>query len=375
MKIKNVDVDMISNSRNESAFQVTINGMYSGSAGADGDLNRTVKEMPNVSVIFLNKIINKGLYGLNVESFKDVLEIEELLLSYDGTKNLGKIGSKFLLALEFALLKAAGDNDALKIINKNPKKIPQHICNCAVTNYTEKSRRFQEFYILPKVKSFSDGFFANSFVYGKLKNLIKNDERTDEGSFITGLKNENVLAFLEKVTEETTKKLGVEFSLGINFNSENTYSKGIYKLENRKLKLNEFIEELKKTINKFDVDYIEDPINSEDIASIQKIKSSYISGNRIFNGDFENIKKYAKYFNCAVLKLNEVGCLGKLKKITDFCKNNDISLVLEQNLGETSETAISEIAVGFEFDFVKFGLSGKERILKLYELKRIEAEL
>ena len=375
MKIKNVDVDLISNSRNESAFQITINGIYTGSAGADGSLNRTVKEMPNVSVIFLNKILNKGLYGINVESFKDVLEIEELLMSYDGTKNLSKIGSKFLLALEFALLKAASDNNALRIINKNPKKIPQHLCNCIVTNYTEKSRRFQEFYILPKVKNFSDGLFANSFVYGKLKSLIKGSERTDEGSFITGLKNENVLAVLEKITEETTKKLGVEFSLGINFNSENTFNKGIYKIENRKFKPNDFVEELKKITNKFDVEYIEDPINKDDIANIQKIKSSYISGNRIFNSDFENIKKYAKYFNCAVLKLNEIGSIGKLKKITDFCKNNDMSLVLEQNLGETSETVVSEIAVGFEFDFVKFGLSGKERILKLHEIKRIEAEL
>ena len=316
MKIKNVDVDLISNSRNESAFQITINGIYTGSAGADGSLNRTVKEMPNVSVIFLNKILNKGLYGINVESFKDVLEIEELLMSYDGTKNLSKIGSKFLLALEFALLKAASDNNALRIINKNPKKIPQHLCNCIVTNYTEKSRRFQEFYILPKVKNFSDGFFANSFVYGKLKSLIKGSERTDEGSFITGLKNENVLAVLEKITEETTKKLGVEFSLGINFNSENTFNKGIYKIENRKFKPNDFVEELKKITNKFDVEYIEDPINKDDIANIQKIKSSYISGNRIFNSDFENIKKYAKYFNCAVLKLNEIGSIGKLKKIT-----------------------------------------------------------
>lgn len=374
MKIKNVDVELISNSRNESCLQVTINNTFTGSSGSD-NLNNNVKEMPDVSITFLNKILNKGLFGVNVDSFKDILEIEELLMSYDGTKNLGKIGSNLLLALDYALLKLASNNNPLKIITRKPDNVPVHILPCAVTNFTEKSRRFQEFYIIPKVKNFNDGFFANSFVYTRLKSLLKNSERTDDGSFITELKNENVLYLLEKLTEETTKKLGVEFSLGMNLNCENIFSKGIYKFNKQSYSFNEFASEVNKLTGKFDLEYLEDPLNRENIQNIGKIKGDFISGNRIFNGDLDNIKKYAKFFNCCVLKLNEIGSLTRLKKITDFCKNNDISLILEQNLGETSETAICDIAVGFDFDFVKYGIYGKERILKLHELKRIEQEL
>ncbi|MEK6937011.1 MAG: hypothetical protein AABW58_02980 [Nanoarchaeota archaeon] len=374
MKVRNVDLELISNSRNESCIQVTINNEFSGSAGSD-NLNTIMKEMPNVSINFLNKILNKGLNGWDVNNLKDVFEIEELLLSYDGTRNLGKIGSNFLLALDFALLKMASNNDVLKLLSKRFSKVPQHMCNCIVTNYTEKSRRFQEFFIMPKVKKFTDGYFANSFIYSRLRNLLKNSERTDEGSFVTELKNESVLLLLEKVIGETTKKLGVEFSLGVNFNSENIYGKGNYKVGKQSFSLNEFLKEINKLISRFDVDYLEDTLNKENISEVKKVKSSYVSGNKIFNGDLENLKKYAKYFNCCVLKLNEVGSLKMLKKIADFCKNNDISLVLEQNLGETNDISNVDIAVGFDFDFVKYGVHGKERIMKLQELKRIEQEL
>ena len=180
---------------------------------------------------------------------------------------------------------------------------------------------------------------------------------------------------MEKLTEETTKKLGVEFSLGVNLNSENIYNKGIYKLGKQNLTLNEFLSDLNKLILRFDIDYLEDPLNKENISEIGKIKSNYISGNRIFNGELDKVKRYAKYFNCCVLKLNEIGGLSRLKKIADFCRNNDICLILEQNLGETNDTTVCDIATGFDFDFIKYGIYGKERILKLQELKRIEQEL
>ncbi len=374
MKIKNVDVELTSNSRNESCMQVTINDSFTGSCGSD-NLNKNIKEMPGVSINFLNKILNKGLHGWNVERFNDILEIEELLMSYDGSKNLGKIGSNFLLALDFALLKLASNNNPLNVINKKPDKVPQHICNCAVTNFTEKSRRFQEFFIIPKVNNFSDGYFANSFVYSRLKSILKSNDKTDEGSIITELKNENLLYLMEKVTEETTKKLGVEFSLGVNFNCENIFNKGIYRVGKQNLVLKEFVNEVNKLISRFDIEYMEDPLNKENVHEIGKIKSNYISGNRIFNGELDNIKRYAKHFNCCVLKLNEVGSLTRLRKAADFCRNNDICLILEQNLGETNDTTNCDIAVGFDFDFVKYGIYGKERILKLQELKRIEREL
>lgn len=375
MKIKNIKVSKILNSRNEEAIEVTVNDYFKGSSGSDGNLN-TINENPSkdLSLDFINKILNKGLYDFNVESIKDILEIEEILLSYDKSEQLTKIGCNVLLSLEFALLKLVSNNSPVYVLNKHPDKFPVHICNCVATNLSEKKKLgFQEIILIPNTKNFSDAFFANMYVYRKLGSLLKTNEKTEEGSFITNQKNETVLYYLEKLTNEITKKLGIEFSFGLNVNAAAIFSNNFYRVGKENFLVNDHIKELNKLVNRFDIEYLEDPLSVENVNLIGKLKTDYVCGNRIFNSNLQNFKRFSKYFNCAVIKINQAGSLGRLKKVLDFCRNNDIYTVLGQNLGETNESIISDIAAGFEFDFIKYGLQGKERSLKLNELKRIES--
>src|SRR3989344_2445474 len=364
MKIKSVDLGIISNSRNEETIEVTINNKFKASCGGDGILNKTINENPNQGLFFLNKILNKGLYDYDDNDFKDILEIEELLLNYDNSHELKKIGGNVLLSLEFALLKLISNNKPFSVLNKRPDKFPLHLCNCIVTNFKENKHQ-QEIILIPKTNKFSDGYFANSYVYKNLNKILKTNEKNDEGSFITNLKNEDVLFQLEKLTSEVTKKLGIEFAFGLNLNSKSIFKNGIYKIGDKSFTVNEHISELNKLVNKFDIEYLEDPLSVENIKLMGKLKTDYISGNRVFSNNLQNFKKFARYFNCAIVKINELGSLGRLKRITDFCKNNDINTVLGQTLGDTNETIISDLAVGFEFDFIKYSVFGKERISKL----------
>lgn len=376
MKIKSVELNQILNSRNEKTVEVSVNNLFKASCGGDGVLNKFVKEDPkDVSLEYLNKILNKGLSNYEINDLNDIYEIEEILLSYDKSKDLTKLGGNVLLSLELALLKLISNNNYLHILNKHADKIPAHICNCAVTNFNPKKLSFQEISLIPNTRKFSDGFFANNYVYKKLPNILKTNEKTDDGSFITNLSNEKVLYELEKLTNEVTKKLGIDFSFGINVNSCNIFSDSVYKIGNDNLLVSQHIQELNKLVNRFDISYLEDPLSFNDVRLIGKLKTDFICGNKLFGANLQNLKKFAKYFNCAVLKINEIGSLGRLKKIVDFCNNNDINTVLGQNLGETNDVGAAHLASGFEFDFIKYCVSGKERIIKLNELKKLESEL
>jgi len=377
MKIKSIELKKILNSKNEETVEVTVNNIFKGSCGGDGVLNTNVKEFfsNEISINQLSKILNKGLYNFNVESLKDILEIENILLSYDRTNDLSKIGSSVLLALEFALLKLVSNNNVLEFLNKKPDHVPVHICNFFAVNYNEKKEKGQEIMLIPKGENFKDNVFANSYIYKKIKELIKKDDKSYDGSFISNQKIENILFYLEKITNEATKKLGIEFSFGLNLDSKTIFKDEIYSLGKKKFTISEYLNEINRLINRFDIEYLEDPLDISNINHTGKIKADYICGDRIFNGNLENIKKYAKYFNCALIKINEVGSLGRLKKIVSFCKGNDINIVLGQALGETNDKIVSEICVGFEFDFIKYNVYGKERILKLNELKKIEQSL
>lgn len=376
MKIKSIDVGAILNSINEETVEVTVNNIFKASTGGDGGFNKIIKENPgkDISLEFLNKILNKGLIGYNLETLKDILEIEEILLSYDKTNELSKLGGNVLLSLEFALLKLISNNNPISVLNKSPDKFPLHICNCAITNFNDKKIMHQEIILIPNTKKFSDSLFANFYVYRRLGNILKVNERNDEGAFITNMKNENVFFALEKLTTEVTKKLGIDFSFGLNVNSSGIYSNGFYKSGKESFLVKDHLQDINKLVNRFDITYLEDPLSEENINLSGKLKTDFLCGNRAFGNNLENLKKYAKYFNCAVLKVNELGSLGRLKKIVEFCKNNDISLVMGQTLGDTNETILSDLVVGFEFDFIKSGLYGKERLQKLNEIKRLESE-
>ncbi|MBI2671905.1 hypothetical protein HYX16_03145 [Candidatus Woesearchaeota archaeon] len=375
MKIKDIKIRSILNSKNEETVEVTVNNNFKASSGGDGIFNRNLKELPKKnSLDYINKILNKGFYKYEINSFNDIIDVEEILLSYDKSKDLSLIGGNVLLALEFALLKSASEDRILDFLNVKPRKIPAHICNCIAINYDAKENRQQEISLIPKGDNFRDSVFCNSYIYRKIGNLTRSRERNEVGSFISRSNIEDNLIMLEKLTNEVTKKLSVEFSFGISINAEDYYKNKLYRFGKKGISLNNHLKELNKLTEKFDIDYIEDPLSSKDVKSIKKIKNEYLCGNRIFGSNIDNIKKYAKYFNCALIKINEVGGLGKLKKIVSFCKNNDIKIVLGQNLGETNEKIISHLAVGFGFDFIKYGLTEKERYLKLSELKIIEAE-
>ncbi len=376
MKIKRVDLNTIYNSINEPTIEVSVNDIFKASSGGDGNLNSLINENPSeeLSVDFLSKILNNGLYNYNVDSFEDILEVEEILLSYDKSDQLNKLGCNILLSLEFALLKLITNNKPFLALNKHPDKFPLHLCNCIVTNFSPNKPGFQETLLIPKTNKFSDSFFANSYVHKRLNNILKTTERNYYGSYISEMKKENVLFYLEKLTNEVTKKLGIEFSFGLNINSESIFKDNIYKVGKENFLINEHINEINKLTNRFDIEYLEDPLSSKDIDLSAKIKVDYISGNRLIKSNLQNLKEFAKHFNCVVIKLNEVGSLGRLKKIVDFCKNNDINTILGQTLGETNDTILSDIAVGFDFDFIKYNIHGKERSLKLNELKRIENE-
>jgi len=375
MKIKDIKVRTILNSRNEKTAEVTVNNRFKASSGGEGIFNKNISELPKKnSLEYINKILNKGFYKYEVNSFRDILDIEEILLSYDKTNDLSLIGGNVIIALEFALLKSASENKVLDFLDVKPRKVPALICNCIAANYDAKNNRQQEISLIPKADNFRDSVFCSSYVYRKIGNLTRSNERNEFGSFISSSSTENNLMMLEKLTNEVTKKLRVEFSFGLSINAEDYYKNKFYRFGKKGASLNTHIKELNKLTEKFDIEYIEDPLSNNDLKSIKKIKSEYKCGNRIFSSNLDNIKKYAKYFNCAMIKISDTGGLGRLKKIVNFCKNNNISIALGQNIGETNENIASHLAAAFGFDFIKYGLAGRDRYLKLSEIKIIEAE-
>ena len=73
-----------------------------------------------------------------------------------------------------------------------------------------------------------------------------------------------------------------------------------------------------------------------------------------------------------IIKPNQIGLLSETEKVISSAKQKNIIPVVSHRSGETADTSIAHLAVGFNIPIIKTGAVGGERIAKLNELIRIE---
>ena len=59
-------------------------------------------------------------------------------------------------------------------------------------------------------------------------------------------------------------------------------------------------------------------------------------------------------------------------EVKEHAKKNGIKCIMSHRSGETMDYGIADLAVGWELEMIKCGITGKERNIKLERLKEIE---
>jgi enolase len=386
MKIKEVRAKKILNSKQEETIEITINKKYKASTGTGTSVGKhEVRAYPKtgIPVDLVNNNLNKKLKGYKINEFTDFIELENLLKGIDNTENLSVIGGDTVIALEYALLKSLCKGEVWKYLNPNVRKMPLSLGNVigGGKHSIIESADVQEFLIMPKTRKFNDSAVVNAFVYNKIKNEFNVNKRDFEGAWIVNDTNFNILQKLNNVIQEASDEIGFMIDLGIDLAASSLFSGTIYCYKNysgeqRKRMLNrkeqyDFVLDL---IKKYNLKYIEDPFYEDDFDSFnrlnQEISDVLICGDDLICTNIERLNKAR--VNCVIIKPNQIGSLIKTKEIIDYCQDNNITTVMSHRSGETMDKTIAHLAVAWEVPFVKFGVYGKERVVKLYELTRIE---
>lgn len=380
MKIKKIRAKPIFNSRGEQTIEITVNGKYSASAPSGASVGRhEVMAFPKegVPVEFVNKELSKGLSGFRVEAFEDLEELEKILFNYDSTKNLSRIGGNTIIALEYALLKAMSGGEIWKFLNPKADRIPMPVGNCVGggAHFKGSSTDFQEFLVIPKTERFSDAAFANLYVHKRIGEILKATMKTDEGAWVTDIGNEKVLILLSRLLDETSRKLGIELNLGIDAAASKLLQNNFYIYKTRRFNRLQQVGYINSLIMRFNLFYVEDALDEEDFDGFKEIRSELNVGDDLICTNLERLQKAQGKINAVIVKPNQIGSLIKTKKLIDYCKANNIIPVMSHRSGETMDTTISHLAVAWGCPFIKCGISGKERAVKINELKYIEREL
>ena len=80
--------------------------------------------------------------------------------------------------------------------------------------------------------------------------------------------------------------------------------------------------------------------------------------------------------NAILLKANQIGTVSEMVKTIMTAKKNNYKTIISHSSGETEDTFIADLAVGFGLSFIKIGsVCRGERIAKYNRLMKIESKL
>lgn len=383
--IKEVNAKAILDSRKENTISISIktsfgkfsasapNGKSKGKKEANPykkTLEDDIKTLQEFSDYFSNDII---------ENFSDLRRIEDIVE--------GHVGANTLFALESAVLKALAKEQKKEIwelINPSSKKFPRLVGNCIgggkhSETYTKKRPDFQEFLLIPNKKTVKENFELNKKTKEKVKNSLKEkdekfeEKKNDENAWVTTLNEKEVLDILNEY----------KIPLGVDIAASGFFKRKKYQYKNPVLTRTseEQLTYLSNLINNSNLYYIEDPFDEEDFEShaklLKKFPESLIVGDDLIVTNTKRLEKAIKNksVNAIIVKPNQCGSLLEVKKVCELAKKNNIKTIFSHRSGETEEKILSDLAFGFQGDFLKCGITGKEREVKIKRLIEIEKNL
>jgi len=394
MKIKELQGKIILDSRQEKTIEVLVKsnlGIFSSSSPSGkskgknerpafiGSAERDIKELIN---------LQDKISEIDIEEFNDLIEVEKIVL--------GKIGANSLFALESGILKALAleqGKQLWQIINEKANKFPFPVGNCIGGGLHSRTINFlkpdfQEFLVIPKSKNFSDNIFlmskARKICGERLKLRKALGNLSDENAWSTSLDNEETLDVLNKTREELEQE-GEKVGIGVDIAASTFYTGLVYSYKNPVKRLNpeEQKNYIRSLIENFRLSYVEDAFHEDDFESFAELRKEIIKeraclivGDDLITSQLERLKKalLKRAVNAIIVKPNQVGSLIEIAKLVNLAKKYEIITIMSHRSGETLDYALADLAFGFQTEFIKTGIAGKEREIKLKRMIEIEKE-
>lgn len=351
----------------------------------------------------INKIIGPEIIKKNFEATQQK-EIDNFMLTLDGTENKSKLGANAILGVSLAICKAGAAKKGLPLFKyiaelAGNKNIILPVPAFNVINggsHAGNKLAMQEFMILPTgASSFSEAMKMGSEIYHHLKNVIKSRYGLDatavgdEGGFAPNIgDNREGLALIDQAI--ATAGYTGKVVIGMDVAASEFHKNGLYDLDfknpksdkSKWLNMDQLIGVYDEIIRDFPIVSFEDPFDQNHWEAWTQIIAKYPKIQ--FVGDdltVTNPKRIQtaidkKACNCLLLKVNQIGSITESIDAHLLAKKNGWSTMVSHRSGETEDTFIADLAVGLSAGQIKTGAPCRsERLAKYNQILRIEEEL
>lgn len=361
----------------------------------------------------------------------DQVGCDNELVLRDGTDTLSNLGANAILSVSLAISKAAAASKKIPLYHyihqlyQNVVVSGNHLSSFSVSTFSANQNQvnlltaptssqprmpipffnvlnggahtnwqtthFQEFMIVPvAAASFKMALEQGSEVYHSLQSVLKQKGYStlvgDEGGFAPALKtDEEALELLLIASQQAGLTPGKDIMLALDPATSELYKDGVYhfhKLHQTKT-TRQMIELWQSWVNQYPILSLEDGLAEDDWSGWQQLYQSLAQKVLLVGDDFlvtnpDRIVKAIAQKTCSglLMKLNQIGTLSESLQAIHLARNAGWKIIVSHRSGETEDTAIADIAVGVQAEYVKMGAPARsERTAKYNQLLRIEEQL
>jgi enolase len=345
----------------------------------------------------VNHEIGRAVAGLDAA---DQAGVDARLIALDGTPNKSRLGANATLAVSMATAHAAAAAaeaplfEHLADIEGHPGDFVLPLPQIQIFGGGAHAGRrvdIQDFLIVcPEAESFAQALDWTAEVYRAAGALMKEAGTlagvADEGGWWPAFKtNEDALETLVAAIERAGFKPGQQVAIALDIAASEFGRGGSYTLglEGKTLDSGGMIALLQRWIGRYPIVSIEDPLAEDDAEGFVAFTRAVGSGVQIVGDDFlvsdaARVKEAALRHagNTVLLKPNQRGTLTETLDCWHAAKEAGFGAIVSARSGETEDTTIVHLAVGWGVGQLKVGsFARSERMAKWNEALRIEESL
>lgn len=395
--IRSVDLRIILDSRGRKTVEVDIAtehglGRAAAPGGASTGTHEAVVKDPVIAGDEAAEQVIPHLIGLDT---RDQIGFDALLHEIDGTDTFGGIGANVAVALSLANAKAA--SAALRI------PLWRHLGGSFVTSaplplgnvigggaHAPHATDIQEFLVVPTgCPGLREGIFANVRVHAVVKELLNKQGvvcgKGDEGAWAPAITDKEAFEVVTEAVDIVSDEVGFTINTGVDIVASQFFnpSSGLYKYPGGiERTSDDQIGYMTELIDEYGLVYVEDPLYEEDFVSFAALtrqvgSTCLICGDDLFVTNPSRIEKGITEgsANCVLIKPNQIGTLTDTHKAISLAHRHGMETVMSHRSGETEDSSIAHLGCAFGCVFIKAGVVGGERTVKLNELIRIEESM
>ncbi len=330
----------------------------------------------------------------------DQAEIDNMLITLDGTENKSSLGANAILGVSLACAKAVAETLGLPLYRyiggTNARTLPVPMMNILNGGkHADNNVDFQEFMIMPfGATSFSEALRMGVETFHSLKSVLSkkgyNTAVGDEGGFAPNLKsNEEAIEVILEAIEKAGFKAGSEIGIALDPAASEFFlkEKNAYHLfksaPGKEIPIEKMVDYWADWAKKYPIVSLEDGLAEDDWDGWQILTEKLgdkiqLVGDDLFVTNTERLAEGIEkgVANSILIKVNQIGTLTETLDAIEMAKKAGYTNVISHRSGETEDTTIADIAVATNAGQIKTGsLSRTDRIAKYNQLLRIEEEL